>query len=289
VSRPWHSRVHLRIEPDAVHGSLVRGWLRPRVLASSRHTVADSVGVAKDPASREELAKAVDAALLELSAVVPLSGSRLIVEVADALVHLDVAQGDLAGEGDRQLQAIAQACMGELLGDTASDHALRWQLQPDGRHLLIGAVAHAHLNLLDEVAERHQLRLHSVQPEFCLQWNRHAKSMKPGTVLFAVARGREAVIAQALNGSIAAISSGAWLDRDALPAVSAAADTPAAAGRASRAQPVGRVLDHRVDRLLASLGMVATDVAAYLLVAPATPVSPASARWTVLDAEDSLP
>ena len=83
----------------------------------------------------------IDAALASWPARRSLKGAQLDVELADSLVHLDVVAGDFAANSDRQLASVAAACVDELLGDAAKDHEIRWQLQPDGTHLLIGAVA----------------------------------------------------------------------------------------------------------------------------------------------------
>ena len=135
-----------------------------------------------------------------------------------------------------------------------------------GKHLLIGSIARDQIRLLSEVATQHQMKLRSIQPDFCLQWNRHAAALKPGSSVFAVACGREAVVACVSQGAVAAISSGAWLDQ-------------------SGAFTTTGVLDTRVGRLLSSLGRDAAEQSSYLLVAQDVSESALSSRWTVLQRE----
>jgi hypothetical protein len=207
------------------------------------------------------VARAVDAVLIELAKTSSLQGSRLEVELANALVHLDVVEGDFAGDSDRQLQSVAVACVAELLGDAAQDHEIRWQLQANKKHLLIGAIARNLLGALSAAAARQGMSLHSVQPDLCLQWNRHAgaTSKTSGAAVFAVACGSAAVVTRVADGSIAALSSGNWGDRS----------TTAGA------------LDQRVDRLLASAGLDPQGMSAFVLVGPKGAEKGVSPRWAV--------
>ncbi len=198
-------------------------------------------------------------------------------------MHFDVVGGDFVGNSDRQLQAVATACMAELLGEAAPAHEIRWQLQTDGKHLLIGAIARDHLGALSEAAARHGLIVSTVQPDFCLQWNRHAPAVKPGAAVFAVAAGHEAVIACVADGAVAAMSSGAWLARVNLPGNSTVAVNKLMHGLGLEPTTKEVLLDVRVDRLLASVGQDAASQSAFVLVAPELASAKVSERWTLIN------
>ena len=266
MSRLWSRRAQLRIEPARVHAALGPPWSAGPLMALARRL---HLGAAEPPpmcrVERDALepatrAAAIDEVLRELAAQPGYTGADLEVEVADALFQLDVVSGDFAGDSDRQLMSVAMACAGETLGDALPAHEIRWHLQADGRHLLIAAIDRELITALGEAAARHGFRLRSVQPDLCLQWFCHADAaLKLRVAVFAVACGRDVVVACTRNGVITAISHGAWLDRQ---------------GNAD-------ALDARVDRLLASTGLDAEAPAACVLVPP-DGVQPAlSARWTV--------
>jgi hypothetical protein len=271
VSLPWRKTVRLRVAASAVCGRLEQGLGR-KLLAEATHAA-------------DEQALAIDAVLAELGLVLSLQGLRLDIELADTLVHLDVVEGDFSGNSERQLQAVATACVAELLGEAAEQHDIRWQLQADGRHLLIGAIAKEQIHVLAEAATRHHLKLRSIQPDFCLQWNRHASALKPGAGVFAVACGREAVVACVQQGAVAAISSGAWLDQSDAPGATSVGVKRLMCGFGLDSSTTTGVLDTRVGRLLSSLGRDAADQSSYLLVAPDVSQSALSSRWTVLNRE----
>ena len=289
MSLPWRKSVRLRVVPGSVCGTLEQGLLRCRLLASANHA-SDGPELlpgdaAEQPPDRPDdgLAQALDAVLLELAQTTSLQGARLDVELADALVHLDVVAGDFAGDSDRQLQSVAFACVAELLGDAAQHHEIRWQLQADGKHLLIVAMARDQVRTLTDAAARHGLTLRSVQPDFCVQWNRHSARLQPGAAVFAVASGHEAVIACVSRGAIAALSSGAWLDRQ--DAFTSQHVTRLLCGLGLQPSATAGMLDSRVDCLLASAGLEAANQAAYVLVAPKLSDNAVSSRWTIVNRE----
>ena len=277
--------MRLRVTPHVASGNLVRRGLRPRVLArtgqaASAPAAAKAGAVAAQAAA---LAPAIDAVFAELAKTAPLRGARLEVEWADALMVFDVANGDFAGNSDAQLQSVAAACMTELLGDAAPAHEIRWQLQRDGKHLLIGAIAHEYLHLLSEAAGRHGLHLSSIEPDFCLQWNRHAAAVKRDTSVFAVVSGHDAVIACVDKGAVAAISSGAWVN-GSLPRGEASDDASKLARAVADGRPVKEpLLDIRLTRLLASVGLDPAAASDCVLVAPGWARNKVSSRWTVLN------
>ncbi len=137
--------VRLRVEPHCACAFLYDGWLRPQLIAQTSRAV-ESASTSKDGAlarlgvDAKAQAQALDAAIVDLAKTMPVEGTRMFVEIADSLVHLDVALGDFADHTDRQLHAVAAACVSELLAD-AADHEIRWQLQSDERHLMICAIA----------------------------------------------------------------------------------------------------------------------------------------------------
>jgi len=269
----------------------IQGWLQHKVLAKARHSVgkprepAGTVGMAAGRQSVDGQTAAIDAVLSELAETRPLQGAWLDVDLADSLVQLDVVKGDFAGDSDRRLQTVAAACMAELLGEAAQRHEVRWQLQPGGSHLLIAAIAQAQLRALTDAAARHGLRLRSVRPDFGRQWNLHSSALKPGTGVFAVACGREAVIACVSRGAIVEISSGGWLDKPAAANDEMSPGTRLMSGFGLDPLATAKLLDKRCDRLLASVGQDPALQSAYVLVAPPLSSEAVSSRWTVVNRE----
>jgi hypothetical protein len=281
VSLPWSKVVRLRVRPNSAGAKLERGWPRRRVLARASHTATDAAE--PQPAPADNMSRAIDAVLAELGKTATLRGARLEVAWADALMHFDVVAGDFVGNSDRELQTVATACVAELLGESAPAHEIRWQLQADGKHLLIGAIEREHLRTLSEAAARHGLKLTSVQPDFCLQWNRHSHAVAPGACVFAVASGHDAVIACVADGTVAAVSRGAWLARAHQPGNSTVAVNKLMHGLGLEPSAKEVLLDIRVDRLLASIGLDAASQSAFVLVAPEMAGTKVSARWTLFN------
>jgi hypothetical protein len=201
--------------------------------------------------------------LAALAAEAPIAGASLHVELADALVHFDVANGDFAGKSEHQLGLLASACIAELLGEQAKDCMVRWQLQRDEQHLLLCAVPNGAVNGLVDAALAQQLQLASLSPSFAAQWNRHARGGWPEAAVFAVASDSNATIACVHQGVITTMSAGPG----------------SAAGEAA--------LDLHVDRLLAGLGADGEPAPAYLLVAAANTQPAFSSRWKRLTAEQT--
>lgn len=270
MSHPWSSTVSLALSAEGAHAALRTAWPRRRVLARA----SDSVEATAHTPSPHALAGAIDAVLSELARAAPLRGARLAVEFADAHTHLDVVAGDHSGASERQLDAMATACIAELLEDAAPGHTVRWQLQPDLRHLLICALPRREVELLAQAASRHGLHLTTLQPSFCTQWNRHAGALPGGTGVWSVACHSHAVIAWASAGAIQAIRSGPW----------------PAQPRGGWPDPAGGAnpLDAQVDRLLASQGLEPAQIPAFVLVAPSLPEQAVAARWTLIDRQMEL-
>jgi hypothetical protein len=273
-------------------------------------------GTATSNNDGSEALASIESVLRELEQNSPLRGATLTVELSDALVHLDVVAGDFVGQTDRQLQAVASACVSELLGDEANGHEVRWQLQADDRHLLICAIPQSQLATLEQAAATCGLRLESVQPDFALQWNVHARALKPGRGVFAVTMGSHVAIASVAGGVISAFSVGHLFtapDRsiegpDSQPSESASERSLAAEKLDSRigglllglglggharsafslTQPnpldIVEMLDSRVDRLLVGIGQDPLAQSAFVLVTPDASTPMASPRWAVMTA-----
>ena len=264
----------LQIGPDGVVATLETGWPRRRRVSAS------SVSAGKPPLepSGEGTAAALDADALqavfdEIELVLPLRGTRLVVEVADPLIHFDVAEGDFGALADRQLQAIAAACMGELLGDAAADHEVRWSMQAGERHLVIAALPRALIAALAAAADLRGLRLASVQPGFARRWNAFARGLDAPTAVFASTSGPHAVVSCVVERALCAVSSGPWRDSG-----------ETAPGRSPRATATAALslLDERAARLLAGIGIETTIAPAYLLVSADAAAGAAPSRWTVV-------
>lgn len=268
MSPRWNRTVRLRVGPHRAAATLERVWPRRAELASASRD-GDELG-------------AVEPVLRELEQASALDGAPLNVELSDAAVHLDVIEGDFAEHNAPMLEAVAAACVGELLGDDAQAHDVQWQLQPDGRHLLICAVARSHIDALAEQARALGLRLASVQPDFVSQWNRHAGALTSGSAVFAVASGPALAIAWVADGIISAISVATRPDAG-LSWVVPAGNEPGRAGD-DRAAAFDE-LDARVDRLLAGIGQDPGAQAAFVLAAPDVPTPAASPRWTLAGRE----
>jgi hypothetical protein len=275
VSLPWNSSLLLQIAPQGMVATLTTGWPRRRRISASStpaETVPLAAPVAEDSATIDS--DALQAVLDEIELASPLRGARLVVEVADPLVHFDVAQGDFGAQGDRQLQAIALACMGELLGNAIADYEVRWSLQPGERHLVIAALPRGLIAALATVAKLRGVRLSSVQPAFARRWNTYVRDHATPTVVFASTSGAHAVVSCVVERALCAVSTGPWLDSgDSMPDASEGVAPADALG----------MLDERAARLLASLGVEATDALAYTLVGANVDMGTAPTRWTVIE------
>lgn len=203
------------------------------------------------------LNEAAPALMAELSKKLSRKAALQLV-LADTHFHFDLVQGDYRGSSDRHLQAIANACVTEILGDDRKERIVRWHLQPDCYHLLICALSSKDIALLEEGAAQHTLCLRSLQSEFCTHWNAYANALQDGNGVFAVASIGHVVLSLVQKGSITALSSGAWADINAL--------------------------DDRADRLLSSVGMHAGKHPNFVLVVSHGMNVKVSQRWTVVSA-----
>ncbi len=280
MSRLSNSRVTLSIAAEAVQARLERGWRKPTQAALGERSPKPE---GEQPDRIAALSEAVHGALADVAKVAPLAGVKLNVGVDDALAHLDVAAGEFAGCSDAQLDAIALACVSELKGESAAEHVLRWQLQTDGRHLILCALRRDLIDAIEQAAKRHGLELCSIQARFFVEWNRHARGLRHDADVFAVASLREAVVACMRRGVIRGLSCGA----DPAPVEGARHDR---VDRMLRQLGLGGQLpagplDSRVDRLLTGLGLEPDAPSSFVLSTRDETELPPSARWTVLARE----
>lgn len=267
--------VCLALGPRAVRASLHSRWSRGKVLAQSRREV-DPLHISPAPhGDTEPLAASIEgvqAVLSELTASSGPSGTPLRVQISDALVHFDVVAGDFAESSERQLQAIATACVDELLGDHAGPQVVRWQLQADDRHLLIAALQTATVDAIVQEAARNEMRLETLQPEFCARWNAQTRELSGALAVFASVADGSLVMALVEQGSITALSTGALgADRD-MTRTDLASKT---------------ALDLRADRLATSQGVDVASLTTFVLVAGEGEQLAPSPRWTVVRLEEA--
>ena len=265
MSLPWNKSVRLRLSPQAVAATLEDRWPRRAQLAT-----ASQPGDAFDPdriqgadgarADGADRARLIDLALLELENSCSLRGAMLHAVLDDSLVHVDVAKGDFAGHSEHQLKAIAQACVAEMLGDAALHREVRWSLQPDEKHLVICAVDREIVGVLGEAAGARAMRMASLQSSFASCWNTFARTQPTAQMVFVVASEVQAVVACVLRRSICALSTGPWRA------------SPASTDKA-------RILDSRVDRLLACMGIDKAEMDGFIAVVPDGAAAALSARW----------
>lgn len=208
---------------------------------------------------------AMDTALSELSDPCASQKPKLCVVLADASVHFDIVRGDFQSASDRQLQSIATACITEVLGEAATNQVVRWQLQPDSQHLLISSIDQEAVSMVAQAVSLHGLQVHSLQPNFCRQWNQYAKSIPASRLIFATLTEGYAIVAYAHQGTIMALSCGLCFNSQGGP---------------DEDEYASQAVDVRVDRLLASLGQVPSDVSTFVLVTSAQQSTVNASRWT---------
>lgn len=274
MSLPWSRSVHLEIAPRRISAVLARGWPVSRQLATSTRT---SEGAAPPAPTSQLDIEQLEAVLEELDASGPVRGARYSVELADALVHFDVAEGQFATQTDRELQSIAAACIDELLGEGAAAYEVRWSLQTGGRHLFIAAVPKACLSSLTAAAAKRDSVLASVQPAFCRQWNAFARLLKARVAIFAVTSGMHVVVACVVAGAVCGISVGPWTRTEV------AEPKPAGTGGETVPQSeTSLLIERRATRLFASLGIELEGDPQFILVTPDPGALLASPPWTVV-------
>lgn len=264
MSLPWNKSLRVCIGAQQVQGSLHPAWSPRRTLNHCHHSAQADAPMGASPAP---FATAMTATLGELGVAPNSSVKHAQILMGDARVHFDVVQGDYAASSERQLQAVAQACVVEILGERALHCLVRWQLQNDAQHLLIAAIESADIDLAQELARSHGIEELSVMPSFCWQWNLHAKALTNKPAVFATFSDEHMVAALVVSGAITALSCGSVPEQ------------PEEKTRAiQRKSPV----DDRVDRLLASVGQDPSLMHTYLLITPHAVKHQLDARWQVV-------
>ncbi len=287
MSRRWNESVLVEVSLDTVRATRRRGWLRPTVAAvaqratTARASAAAEAQGAASAAVAETLARAVREALAELGVETRRPAAGVELRVGAPLVRFDVASGAFLGASDRALGGIAQACIAELLGDAAAEHETRWQLQPGGRQLLLAALPLALRRALAEAVAASGLRIASLQPDFCVQWNRFAGEMKHRQGVFALRSGEDVQLAQVSAGAIAMLSVGPWRDAAQAGATPSPTVRRLISGLGLTGSLPPSLLDLRADRLLASVGCDAAAEQDFVLVAAPDADLAVGPRWQV--------
>ena len=264
--------LHLHVGVLSVRGTLRARWLPRKALASSSQEfdrlMPEQSGTLLEAAIGKPCCMAMDAVLSDLRAKASSSKPRLSVVLADSCVHFDVVQGDYGAASDRHLQSIAMACIGEVLGDGAASQVIRWQLQPDSQHLLISCIDQRDVSMVKQAASTHGLQVHSLQPDFCVQWNQYARTLPTSRCVFATVNEGYAIVAYAQHGTIMALSCGLSFSANGAP---------------DQGTHTGHTIDERADRLLASLGQEASDISTFVLVTSDPQDVPNVSRWTLFN------
>jgi hypothetical protein len=273
ANRLVNRHVRVAVHPDGVRAGAWRRWPRPERLAEA------NVALDTDHRSADDQALALRQSLEQLALKTPIAGHTLQVELADALVHFDVAEGEFGALGAPTLASFAQACVGELLGEQAGAQVIRWQLQRDERHLLVCALPARWLDAVSTAAAAHRLRVGSVLPSFNVQWNHHLGGAPLANAVFAVADGVSVLIACVREGVIAALSSGPWFADSGDFGDSTPDRLLAGLGFAGKGAVA--LIDLHVDRFLAGLGVDPAAPSDYVLVSPVPAHVYLSPRWAV--------
>ncbi|MFO1270727.1 MAG: hypothetical protein U1F50_03435 [Rubrivivax sp.] len=256
------------IAPGLLRARLQGGWWRRRTLAAAERPW--------DPAA--PLGEAAAEVLKSLGA--SARGAVLDVEIANACVHLDVAEGDFAGHSNEQLGAVAGACVRELLGDTTA-HELRWHLQTDERHLLICAIPRSLTEPLRGAAAEAGLRLRRVEPAFGAGWARHGAPLAQGLGVIAFSDGDYALAALARDGIVQALSSGAQPDLPENPCAPLPAVDRLLNGLGLEDAATPTRLDAQVARLVTGVGLEMQQIEHFVAVLEDDDPHELSSRWTV--------
>lgn len=268
--------LQLHLSAMSVHGTLHAKRSPHKVIARSRHEFNRSESASPGSALVSMIGKpcmvAMDAVLSELGAHAARQKPALRVVMGDACIHFDVVQGNYAGASDRHLQSIASACVAEILGEATSNQMVRWQLQPDLRHLLISCLDSRDAAAITQTAAHHGLQLHSLQPDFCVQWNRYASVLPAQKSVFATVNEGYATVAYAQGGAITALSCGPCFGGDNSP---------------ENGRNKTLSVDERTDRLLASLGQNPSAVSNFILVTTAPECLPSVSRWKAFDLSEA--
>jgi hypothetical protein len=268
VSRLSNRRIELSLGARTIQASLHTTWPRRKLLAQAQHALPITPQEAM-PSHQDGLqpacAAGIQTVLTEITALAAARHAALHVRMGDAHMCFDVVKGDYANASDRELQAIATACVQDTLGERASTQLVRWQLQPDHEHLLIASLPSPAVETLANIAAEHGWPLASVQPWFCERWNDRSKAKADDHGLFASVGAGNVVMVLSQRGSIVALSATA-LGVDA-------SDT-------TSDSPTRSALDLCSERLLSSVGVHAESVSSWLLDTPEEEAIALPPRWS---------
>jgi hypothetical protein len=278
VSLLSNRRVQLKISSGGLSAGLFTRWPGRKRLANAS-VPWNSMACEAPAADAHGLAALIDRLMNELAGASSLRGAPLDVELSDALVHLDVAQGDFDDHSEQQLAAVTRACIRDLLGDQVDEHELRWQLQADESHLLMCAAPKPLLVALRGATLRQGVRVNSVSTQFQVEWNRHRRLLRSGLGIFASGHDAHIVVAFVRDGVVQALSTSSCQaeleDPNALcPDVDRLLNS---LGLEDAATPTR--LDAQVDRLIASLGVEAHQLARFVAVDGGDNGRALSSRW----------
>lgn len=137
----------------------------------------------------------------------PAAASPVQVTLAPDFCWLDVVQGDFASMSDRVIGHIARGSLADSLGDAATAHELRWQVQADGRHMVLLAVPAPFVQALQAALAAHALRAQRLEATALALWNWSATRGAPASGVWAWARLGQVVMARVRHGVITTISS----------------------------------------------------------------------------------
>lgn len=156
MSRPHSPELELRILPQGVTATLEDGR-RSAAEADLRSPQAD-------------LRATVLAALAGLPKDVPLRRAHAVVD--NDLCWLDVVEGDFAAMTQAVIAQVARASVIDALGGGLDKHELRWQVQRDGRHLIVLAMPRLLIESLGAAVDERGIRLDRIDAALVDAWNR---------------------------------------------------------------------------------------------------------------------
>jgi hypothetical protein len=134
------------------------------------------------------------------------AGARVAVGVDNAFCWLDSVEGDFAALRPRVVEEVADAAFAEVLGEAIDDHERRWQVQRDGRHMLLLAMPRTLIAAIDAAAAAHGLRIASLNACFVEQWNECGRTAAVGDGVVALVRRGCATLVRVRDGVITALS-----------------------------------------------------------------------------------
>jgi hypothetical protein len=193
--------VYARLGDDGARVRLLRG--RPRGRQAIVYT--REVALAPPPAELAAVIAALDVALRETAEQgYALAGLRCDVVVADAWMLYDVIEADLDDAPRRVADELVAAALADTAGLRPGELVARWQRQGERRHFACALPAAA-LQALQEVLQRHRLRLGSVNGELVRAFNAHRHGLSSPRAVLAIARAAGTQLGLIVDGGFAAV------------------------------------------------------------------------------------